>query len=63
MALDEPTNEDEVVQTEKFRLTASRSLLEENGGIFIDYLTGPLRRGFQIKSKSVKSECGGSCSC
>lgn len=63
MALDEPTSEDEVLQTKDFRLTANKSLLTENGGILIDYLTGPLRKGFQIKSKNVKSDCGGSCSC
>ena len=59
MALDEPRDDDEVSAQEGFTLVADRKLLDESGGITVDYLTGPFRKGFQIKANS--SACGSSC--
>lgn len=57
MALDEPKEEDEVLEAKGFKLVASKALVEEQGGLVVDYLTGPFRKGFQIKGKKATS-CG-----
>ncbi len=58
MALDEPKDEDEVMQSKGFRLLVDKKLLAQSGGVEVEYLTGPFRKGFQIKGKSnVPSAC------
>jgi Fe-S cluster assembly iron-binding protein IscA len=48
------------VQTEAgFRLIIDRDLLARSGQIDVDYLTGPFRRGFQVKATS---QAQGGCS-
>ena len=62
MALDEPREGDRVVQEEGFRLVVDGRLLDDSGGLRIDYLTGVFRKGFQISP--IKSACAASgCSC
>lgn len=64
MALDEPKEDDEVVQSNGFKLVVNKALAEQSGGVAIDYLTGPFRKGFQIKSAAPSdSACGSGCSC
>ncbi len=60
MALDEPKDTDTIIALEKFKLAADKDLLSSTGGVKVDYLTGPFRKGFSIKSG--KDNCGG-CSC
>ena len=52
MALDEPKEEDEIMQSEGFRLLVDKKLLEESGGVEMDYNTGPFQKGFQVKGKN-----------
>ncbi|MDF1552188.1 MAG: hypothetical protein P1P84_03950 [Deferrisomatales bacterium] len=46
-----------------------QSLLEEAGGLTVDFLTGPMRKGFQIQAQSQTGGCGpsdcssGGCAC
>ncbi|HSH70829.1 MAG TPA: hypothetical protein VK997_12970 [Deferrisomatales bacterium] len=46
-----------------------QSLLEEAGGLTVDFLTGPMRKGFQIQAQSQAGGCGpsdcssGGCAC
>ena len=61
MALDEPRDDDEVLEQETFTLVADRKLVDESGGVKVDYLTGPFRKGFQIQP--IKSACGSCDSC
>ena len=55
------------MQDEKgFRLVIDKGLLSQSGTVSVDYLTGPLRRGFQIKATSQGGGCQpqpGGCSC
>lgn len=62
MALDEPSEADEVVSVEGFKFVVERDLLSRAKPIKVDmsYL------GFQVTSAmplSGKGGCGGSCSC
>ncbi|MDW7712543.1 MAG: hypothetical protein SCH98_18930 [Deferrisomatales bacterium] len=42
----------------------SRSLLEQVGAVEVDYLSGPFRRGFNVKATSQGADCSsGGCSC
>lgn len=63
MALDEPKEDDEVVQAKGFTLIASKTLLEDQGGITLDYTDGPFRKGFQIKGNKPQEGCASGCSC
>lgn len=63
MALDEPKDDDEVLQVKKFKLVASKALLADQGGVEVDYLTGPFRKGFQIKGKKAADCKSSGCSC
>ena len=58
MALDEPKEDDVVLEAKGFRVVAEKALVESQGGILLDYLTGPFRKGFQIQGKNQ-----GKCAC
>jgi Fe-S cluster assembly iron-binding protein IscA len=60
MALDEPKENDEIIKYSGFSVAADKELLKQTGGVKVDYLSGPFRKGFSIKSQ--KDTCG-SCSC
>lgn len=41
-----------------------RQLVADVGGIEVDYLNGPLRRGFNVRAKRQAESCASSgCSC
>lgn len=63
MALDEPTENDEVFENGGFTYLIEKKLLQEAQPIEMDYLVTPQGEGFSIKS-SMKSDsdCGGGCS-
>jgi Fe-S cluster assembly iron-binding protein IscA len=49
---------------EGFRLVMNRALLNQVGGVEVDYLSGPFRRGFNVKASSQGASCSSeSCSC
>ncbi len=52
MALDEPKENDEVIELEGFNVAADKDLIKDTGGINVDFATGPFRKGFQIKGKN-----------
>ena len=58
MALDEPTEQDEVLEEGGVRLIVDPKLTAEMGRIKLDYATGFLRRGFQITSaRNAENTC------
>ena len=51
------------MNTEGFRLVAEKQLLEEFGGVTVDYMKSGWNEGFRITpGKTQDSNCG-SCSC
>lgn len=64
LALDEPNETDEVIETGGFTFIVEKSLLEQAKPIRIDYIMGSMGEGFIITSAlSKKSDCGGCTSC
>ena len=60
MALDEPKDDDSVQDENGFQLIIQQSLLDQTGGLSVDFLTGPLRKGFQIQASSQSGGCSSS---
>jgi Fe-S cluster assembly iron-binding protein IscA len=60
MALDEPTDNDEVIELDDFKVVAEKSLVSEMGGIEVRYRDVGYGGGFVI---SAKSDYTGGCSC
>lgn len=49
-----------------FRLAINKALAAQSGTVSVDYLSGPFRRGFQIKAATQQQGCTpqpGGCSC
>ncbi len=61
LALDEPKEKDETVDGEGFKVVAEKSLLEQMGGITVDYRKSAFGGGFVIRPKG--ENIGGSCAC
>jgi len=62
MALDEPGENDEIIETEGFTFLIEKPLLAEAKPIKVDYVVTPQGEGFIISSGMKKtSECGGGC--
>lgn len=65
MALDEPRDEDEVIEEKGTKFVIEKSLLGEAKPINIDFITTPQGAGFKLTS-NLSAEGGGdcgSCSC
>ena len=64
MALDEPRNEDEVIQEMGTKFVIEKDLLNQSKPIHIDFITTPQGAGFKLTS-NLSTEGGGcgSCSC
>ncbi|MFH2009115.1 MAG: hypothetical protein ABI333_21170 [bacterium] len=63
MALDEPNDKDEIQKVDGFSVFAEKQLLEQVGGVTVDYTVTGFGEGFSIKSGNQSpTECG-SCSC
>jgi len=60
MALDEPKDTDEVVDGDGFKVVADKSLLEEMGGVKVDYRKSAFGGGFIIQPEG---DFSGSCAC
>lgn len=61
MALDEPSDNDEVFPQENYKLIIEKSLLDELGGVSIEFRDNKwMGSGFMIRPKRNHS---GSCSC
>ncbi len=54
MALDEPKEDDEIFEKDGFKLVMNKKQLAQAGGISIDYLDGPFRKGFQLKADNQR---------
>ena len=64
MALDEPDDNDEHIETGGIRFLIEKNLLEDSKPIFVDYVTSFRGGGFAIKSQlKSASACGTTCSC
>lgn len=66
MALDEPKGDDAVVDSDgvKFMLDAQTSdILQQSGGLTIDYIDENYRRGYMLKLGAAGKDCSsGGCS-
>jgi Fe-S cluster assembly iron-binding protein IscA len=63
MALDESTENDEVIENGGFTFLIEKKLLQEAKPITVDYVISPGGEGFVISSGMKKdSDCGGGCS-
>jgi Fe-S cluster assembly iron-binding protein IscA len=60
MALDESKDSDEVIEGEGFSVVVDKSLLEEMGGIKVDYRNSVFGAGFTIVPMG---EFSGGCAC
>lgn len=64
MALDEPKDTDEVVDGEGYQLVVERSLLEQVGGLSIDFHDYGFSSGFSIRAGDAPAGGGcGPCAC
>lgn len=61
LALDEPKDNDEIVDGEGFKVVADKALLEQMGGISVDFRASMFGAGFVIRPKG--EHVGGSCAC
>jgi iron-sulfur cluster assembly protein len=64
MALDEPRNEDEVIEEKGTKFVIEKDLLNQAQPINVDFITTPEGAGFKLTS-NLSTEGGGcgSCSC
>lgn len=64
MVLDEPDDNDEIIENDGIRFVIEKHLLEDAKPIAVDYVSSFGRGGFTIKS-SLKSTsaCGSTCAC
>jgi Fe-S cluster assembly iron-binding protein IscA len=64
MALDEPKNEDEVIEDKGTKFVIDKDLFHQAQPINIDFITTPQGAGFKLTS-NLSAEGGGcgSCSC
>ncbi|MCX8022096.1 MAG: hypothetical protein N2745_04920 [Syntrophorhabdaceae bacterium] len=64
MALDEPTENDEIFHEKGIKFLIEKDLYEKAQPITVDFVQTPMGGGFTIKSELSKSSgCGTSCSC
>ena len=64
MALDEPRNEDEVIDEKGTKFVIEKDLLNQAKPINIDFVATPEGAGFKLTSSLVSEGGGcGSCSC
>jgi Fe-S cluster assembly iron-binding protein IscA len=63
MALDEPTDKDEIIEGEGFRLVVERELLAQVGDLHVDYIERGWSSGFSIRTASQSPDGCGGCSC
>jgi Fe-S cluster assembly iron-binding protein IscA len=64
MALDEPKNDDEVIDEKGTKFVIEKDLLSQAKPINIDFITTPQGAGFKLTSSLAAAEGGcGSCSC
>jgi len=64
MALDEPRNEDEVIEEKGTKFVIEKDLLNQAQPITVDFITTPEGAGFKLTSNLSQEGGGcGSCSC
>ncbi len=67
MALDEPKQDDDILDFGAYQLVFDPQVagfITEKGGLAIDYVDEPARKGYLITLSAPGGECeGGSCSC
>jgi len=66
MVLDEPTSKDEVFKINGFQMVVDSDLMQQTGGITVDYVDYGMGSGFKLMPKAPiggERGCGSSCSC
>ncbi|NLA75911.1 MAG: hypothetical protein GX846_10660 [Deltaproteobacteria bacterium] len=61
MALDEPTENDEIIKDNGVSYLIDKNLLEQVKPINVDFVDGPRGSGFSISSNLPKSDACSSC--
>lgn len=64
MALDEPKNDDQIVDLGPCKIILAPDVVEiarKSGGVDIDFVNEASRRGYTVKLGS--KDCGGGCDC
>lgn len=68
MALDEPTENDEIFNDNGLTFLVDKALWEQAKPITVDFITSPMGSGFRLSSNIAANggcgtSCGTSCSC
>jgi iron-sulfur cluster assembly protein len=66
MVLDEPTSKDEVFKINGFKMVVDADLMQQTGGIIVDYVDYGMGSGFKLTSETPVAGgrgCSPSCSC
>ncbi len=64
MALDEPTENDEIFNDNGLTFLVDKALWEQAKPITVDFITSPMGSGFRLSSNiAATGGCGTSCSC
>lgn len=63
MALDEPRNEDEVIDEKGTKFIIEKDLFNQVKPINIDFVTTPQGAGFKLTANLTEGDGCGSCSC
>jgi Fe-S cluster assembly iron-binding protein IscA len=62
MALDEPRTDDQIIERGDYKLLVdpqTNDLLQQNGGLTIDYVDGAIQKGYMLRLNSASQEgCG-----
>ncbi len=61
MALDEPSEDDERVDMGDFSIVAEKALLEQVGGVQVDYVDSGWQSGFSIRGQNDEEPGAGHC--
>ena len=57
MALDEPKDTDEVIESEEFRIVVEKALLERYSDLHVDYRKSPWFEGITIRCATPRPSC------
>ena len=63
LRVDEPSEQDEVLEGNGYRVIIERSLTDEYGGVTVDFMASRLGEGFQITHEKTLGRTCGTCHC
>jgi len=63
LALDESKTTDEIIETGKLKLVIDKELLEQTGGVCVDYVERGFFKGYRVDPKVPLEGAGGGSHC